>query len=897
VPGWLKRLRLRVRATFSANHDRELRDELSLHLRLLEEDYTAQGIAPAAARARARRDFGNPAVIRDASHDIFAFRLVEDLVHDVRYASREMRRTPGFTAVAVLSLAIGVGAVAATFAVVDAVMLRDLPVRDAQRLVALASGPGGDWRSWSYAAFTRWRNDPDGVLEVAAASDVLPIDLPSPGGSDLEEVRVGLVSTNYFRVMGADIARGRSFDDRDHGTPVAVVSDAFWRRRFDRDGDQPAATVELQGARYAVVGVAGKGFTGHTVGYPVDVWIPLTMQPALMPGRQGLLDEQPGVEPRWLKVIARLSESASVERAEAWGQLVRQRFLELKATRLGADSAEVARDRKERVTLLPAAGGDGAVRQRFARPLQVLSCITALVFLVACTNFANLMSARSERRRREFAIRLALGGARSRIVRQTATECAVLAVAAGLLGVMFAQGAAAAPLDRLAGMILPVDFALDVNARVLSLALACIGVAVIFGLLPCVRSAGAATTTLPHATRGSWSQPGPRRLGGRTMLIAQLAMCTVLLIGTGLLVRTVVNLRSQDLGFDRNVLLISLAPARANHSMEGAAARVREIRQRVSIMPGVDAAGVSGSALMDYTHYWIDGSQRLFTDRGEALAGARWTFAAAGPGFFEAVGMSIVRGRTFDASDADGNARTVVINQAIATFLFANEDPIGRWIKVGPKDAVRTIVGVVNDVKQTSPRDRGMGVVYVPLESYGNVMLAVRTNGAPSAAAAAIRQQVAATAGDIPIGRARTISDVLDGAIGEERLMSAVSIVLALLAVSMGCVGLYALMAYNVTRRTHELGVRVALGATTAQVVSMVLRDGAAALLPALAIGIPVGVVASRLLSSQLYGVDVGDPWSVLSAGAVLSIVALAAAVRPARTASRIDPIALLRNE
>ena len=897
MPGWLTRLYLRVRATCSSTHDRELRDELALHLRLLEEHYTAQGLDSNEARERARHEFGNPAAIRDVSHDIFAFRLLEDLVCDVRYGARDVRRTPGFASVAVLSLAVGIAAVTATFTVADAVMFRGLPVRDEQRLVTLVSGSSGEWANWSYAAFERWQTESDGGLEVAAASEVTPIEVPLLHGGDVDEIRVSLVSTNYFRVLGAEIARGRSFDHRDGDATVAVVSDAFWRRRFAGDSDVSPTTIELRGVTYTIVGIARKDFTGHSVGYPADVWIPLALQPRLMPGTHGLLDSQPSTEHRWLKVIGRLNESASIEGADAWARLVRQRFVEDKAARLGERSPEVARDRKERVRLVLAAGGDPAVRARFREPLLILSGITAFVFLVACMNFTTLMSARSERRRKEFTIRLALGSGRLRILRQSAVECMALAAAGGLIGVLFTWWATAASLHRLAAMILPVDFAFEVNTRVLSLAIACVGTAVLFGLIACIGSVRAAALAPLQIAHASWSRPLSRRIAGRVILIVQLAMCTILLIGTGLLLRTVVNLRSQDLGFDRDVVLIPIAPGRTGYSDQSAAARVREILERVAAVPGVRAVGVFGPALMDHTNYWIDGSQRLFTDRGVAPAGARWTSAPAGLGFFNAVGMSIVRGRAFDAWDAASGADIAVINQTLATFLYPGEDPIGRRMKMAPHDPMCTIVGVVNDAKQTSPRDRGMGVVYVPIRSYRHIMLAVRTGGRAAGAGGAIRQHVASLAGDMSIGRARTMSDVLDGAIAQERLMSAVSIVLALLAVSMGCVGLYALMAHNVARRTRELGIRIALGATTRQVMSMVLRDGAAAVLPALAVGIPLGVAASRLLSSQLYGIDVADPWTLLSAGLVLSIIAALASLRPARTAAGIDPIALLRNE
>jgi predicted permease len=381
------------------------------------------------------------------------------------------------------------------------------------------------------------------------------------------------------------------------------------------------------------------------------------------------------------------------------------------------------------------------------------------------------------------------------------------------------------------------------------------------------------------------------------MLVAQLALCTVLLIGTVLLLRTVVNLRSQELGYDRNVLLVSAAPGQAGYSEEAAAILLRRIRERLLAVPGISAVGISGSALLDYTNYWVDGSQRLTTDRGQAVAGARWTFAAVGPGFFEAVGMSLVHGRSFDDRDMQPPADAVVINRSLATFLFGRDNPIGRRIRMSPRGPMQPVIGVVNDAKQTSPRERGMGVVYLPLRGLNRIVLAVRTVGRPSDVAPVIRHELSAIAGDLPIEKVRTISEVLDTAIAQERLMSAVSLFLGALVITIGCVGLYALMAYDVAHRTHELGVRLALGATSRNIVTMVLLDSAALVLPGFAIGVPLGIVASGLLSSQLYGVETGDPWTLMSVALLLSVVAVLATLRPARTASRIDPIALLRNE
>jgi predicted permease len=896
VPGWLNRFLLRARATLSPRHDRELHDELELHLRLLEEDYAAQGLAPDAARQRARREFGNPAIIHEASHDLFSFRLLEDLVQDLRYAAREMRRSAGFTMVAVLSLAIGVGAITATFAMVDAVMLRQLPVREPGRLVAFSRGSATEWGDWSYGAFVRWRGGTDG-LDVAASSEVRPIEIAVTGGDRPEEARVSAVSDSYFEIVGANLTLGRSLAGVDPTAPaVAVISDAFWRRQFGGAADVLTKTIELRGTQYAVVGVARRGFTGHSVGYPTDVWIPLAMQPSIA-GNQQLLDDRPGADARWLKVLARLKADAVVERAELSAQVVRDRFLGEKSAHLGSLSPEVQRDRQERVRLVAAATGDAAIRGRFARPLRLLTGITALVLLVACANFTNLMVARSEGRRREYGIRLALGGGRWRLIRQAATECIVLAVTAGLLGALLATWLTMGSLNQLAAMILPVDFALEMNTRVWAFAAGCVAVAIAFGIWPCTRPARASAATLVPRSWTSSAQSSARAVAGRAILIAQLTMCVVLLIGAGLLLRTVVNLRSQDLGFDRNVLIVPVPLARAGHSEPAAAAIAGEIRARVAALPGVQAAGLSGSALMDYTNYWIDGSQRLTTDRGAAPAGVRWTVASVGQGFFETVGMSLVRGRTFDAIDAEGSAAVVVLNESLAGFLFGRDDPIGKQISMSPRGPAHTIVGLVNDAHQISPRDRGIGVLYLPMRSFGHVLLAVRTEGPPSSVAAAVRQQIGEAAGGVQAGNMRTISNVLDTAIGQERLLSVVAMSLAGLVVAIGCVGLYALLSYNVARRSHEIGVRFALGATHGQIVAIVLRDGAASILPALALGIPVGIAASRPLSSQLYGVEAGDPWTLVSVGVLLPLVALAAAARPARAASRIDPIMLLRNE
>jgi predicted permease len=900
VGAWVNRLLRRVLATFSAGHDRQLRDELQLHLHLLEEEYVAQGISPDVARQRARREFGNATRIQEASREMFSFRLLEDFIRDLQYAFREMRRRVAFTCISVASLAVGIGAITASFAVIDAFMLRGLPVREPERLVGFSTTDSRAWGAWPYAAFTRWRHSPDRLFEVAAASEVIPHDVPLRGSDKPGEVRVSLVSANYFHVMGVNIALGRGLAEQDEAVAspaaVAVISEAFWVRWFGRTPDVLQRTIELRGASYHVVGVVQRGFAGHVVGHPADVWVPLTAESALMPGAR-LLEDRWGTGARWLRIIGRLQDGISLERAAASGTLIHQRFVSDKAAAIGGSSPQVERERKQVISLLAATTGYAPDRGRYARPLMIVSGITALVLLVACANFTNLMLVQSERRRREFVMRLALGAGRWRLIRQSATECVVLALVAGFLGLLFARWASAMALNQFAVMIMPVEFELEFDARVLGFASACVAVAIAFGLWPCTRPARLAVlSAVQQSTHGIGRTRG-RASTARIMLTGQLAICTVLLVGAGLLLRTVINLRSQDLGYDRNVLLVSVSPGDGGYAGDAAEMLIQRIRERLLAVRGIQAVGLSGPALLDPTNYWVDASQRLITDRGLVASGARWTSASVGPGFFQAVGMAVVEGRGFDDGDARPGAAGIVINRSLATFLFGNETAIGRQIRMSPRAPMQSVIGVINDAKQVSPRDHGMGVVYEPLRGFNHVVLAVRTAGPPADAAPVVRHQIGSIAGNLPIEHVRTISDVLDKAIAQERLMSVIALFLGALVIAIGCVGLYALMSYEVVQRTRELGIRLALGATKKKLATLVLRDSAALVVPGLAIGVPLGIAACRPLAPQLYGVESADPWTLACVALVLSVVTVIATVRPAQAAARIDPIDLLRNE
>lgn len=893
MPRLLKRLLLRLRATLSRQQDRETRIELDLHLRLLEEEFVSQGMTPDDARRLARREFGNPAVFQEMSRDVVSFHWLEDLVRDLRYAGREMRRAPGFTVIAVSSLAVGIGAATATFAVTEAVMLRPLPVRSPERVIAFTTADGNGWATWSYAAYARWQRGSAGLYEAAAASDVRSLRSRRSSGLPPEDVAVSLVSGNYFEVIGARVVFGRALAASDVGSPgrgaVAIVSDGFWRRRFGGAADVLTKTIELSGVQFTVVGVAESGFTGHAVGYPVDVWVPLTMQPVLLPGMPGLQDS-PGKEARWLKVVGRLGANARIERADAAARLARQVFLTEKAVQLGADIPEVARDRAESFRLVAGASGDGAVRPQFGRPLTFLALITALVLIVACTNFTNLMFARAEARRREFLIRLALGGGQWRVIRESAAECLALAAIAGVVALAFANWAISIAMV-LVSALEPLDFAIGLNTRVMMFAAGCVMIAAGFGVWPSTRMVRSLAMS---SMRQGGAIAGTRPVANRIMLIGQLVVCAILMFGAGLLLRTVINLRTQDLGYERNVLLIPIGVEGPGHPAEAAAALMEQSRQRIAAIPGVLAAGVFGSPLLDNRAYWVDGSEGLRTDRGEASGGTKWTFAFVGPGFFDAVGMQLVHGRRLSES---GQGSEVVINESLARALFGEGDAIDRHFAMNPGAPMLTVVGVMQNARQISPRDRDVGVAYLPIRGYGRATLAVRLANPSLSQAASVRQQAQAILGDVQSGPITTISQELERSIAAERLTSAIALFLSALVVAIGCIGIYALMTYDVTRRQREFGVRLTLGATAGRLLATVLRDGAAIVVPALALGLPAQLATSRLLASQLYGVDARDLWTLASVAILLLVVAMGAVFRPAWLASRIDPTTLLRHE
>ena len=473
---------------------------------------------------------------------LFSLQAVTNLLHDARYALRQIKRNIGFTLAAVFSLTIGIAAATTAFTIIDSFLLRRLPVHDAEQLFALSTRDGAGWTLWPYASFAAWRDSQNKGFELAASSDVLSVPIER---SEEAGVRVSLVSGSYFRVMGVDMALGRAFADSEGRVPMAdpvvVVSEAFWNRWSGGGADITARSINLNGTIYEVIGVARSPFTGDHVGHPTDVWAPISMLSAVLPGRE-LLDDPFGIRRRWLRVLGRLHSAASLEASAASVNLTHQRVAAERAAALGKAHPQVVGSRNQVVSLRRAATGYAPERARYALPVQVLAGITGILQLIACANFMNLIVARSQSRRKEFAVRLALGAGRWRLVQQATIECVIIAAAAGALGLIVSNWATTATLKYFAAMIQPIELDYGPDIRVVAFALASVALVVAFGLWPSLRPARAAAvamvTQMPNAAGGQRR----RAFGWRVVLIAQLAMCAALLIGAGLLFRTVTNL-------------------------------------------------------------------------------------------------------------------------------------------------------------------------------------------------------------------------------------------------------------------------------------------------------------------------------------------------------------------
>jgi putative ABC transport system permease protein len=867
--------------------DRELEEEVRFHLEMRAEEYVAAGMAPEEARRAARRQFGNETRVREMSRETWGFGIMETILQDVRYGARVLAKNRGFTAVAVLTLALGIGANTAIFSVVNDLLLRPLPYGDAERIVMAweVSPEGRHQNTTSRANFRAWREQGASFESMAAFSDQR---FNLTGAGDPEEVSVQLATPELFKVLGVEPLLGRVLmeDDGTGGSDGVVMSHGFWKRRFGGDPGLVGKPITLNGVPYNVVGIMPEGFQWHIkqrsgTGRPAELWAVL---PMLTSGPEA------NERGRFLSVVGRLKRGVSVEQAAA----------ELKTihTRLERDSPY---NKGYTAELIP-------LRDQFVgnvRPaLWILLGAVGLVLLIACANVANLLLSRVAAREKEIALRTALGARRTRVVRQLLTESLLLSLLGSALGLLVAWwgiGALVAISPRDLVSLQNVGINLTVLAWTLGISVA---TGIVFGIAPALEATRMnLNDALKEGGKGADSQGSrSRRLRG-VLVVGEVALALMLLAGAGLLVKSFAQLRKINTGFETdNVLTMVLRLPAAKYKEDPQyVAFFRQALERVRAIPGVRSAGIVNflplyGGLGSATGFNIEG--RPAPPPGDG-PGANVRVADAG--YFGAMGIPLLRGRNFtDAEDAE--ARHVsLVSESFARNYFPGEDPIGKRIKVfmSQEPAWTEIVGVVGDVRYDSLTAEAEPTVYQPHPelTYEFMTLVIRTTGDPAAVAPAVRRELSAIDPDQPVSDVRTMNQVMAETVGRARFNTLLLGIFAGLATLLAAVGIFGVMSYSVTMRTRELGLRMALGAQPGRVLMLVLRQGMLLTLVGIGVGLTGALALTRVMSGLLYGVGANDPTTFAAIVVLLGVVALIACYIPARRATRVDPLVALRYE
>jgi predicted permease len=832
---------------------------------------------------------------------------MRDFVQELRFAFRSLGKSPGFTFVVVLTLALGIGANTAIFGLIDQLLVRALPVRDPEKLVVL-DAPGAFTGSThnnsevltpiSHPMFVAFRDRNEvfsGVLGRYAASAHLS------AGDVTERVRADLVSGTFFETLGVGAALGRVFSPEDDvqpgGHPIVVLSHGFWERRFASDPEALGRSVVLNGNAMTVVGVAERGFHGVEVGDSVDVYVPLMMQAAILPTwPRGINDWRT----RWLTPMARLKEGVSLSEARAGANVLYRQLLQedLKGVTSNSDSFRERFASKELV-LLEGGRGVSGLRHQSRTPLLVLMGMVGLVLLIACANVANLLLARASWRRREIALRVALGASRLRLVRQLLIESVLLALAGGALGTIFAIWTGDALLRSLPYENAPRVFAAEPDLRVaLFTFFVSLATGLVFGAVPALSATRPDVAPTLKNEAGTLASRSSGRFR-RGLVVAQVTLSLLLLIGAGLFVRSLSNLAAIDPGFEPDrILAFSLNPSLNGYDLGRRMEVVSRIRDEIAAEPGVLSVSLAEVGLMSGSNasstVKVEGYEsKEDEDMNPDLNGVA-------PEFFSTLGIPLLSGRDFTPADDLDAPGVAVVNENFARYFFGEGDPIGRRFSFGRYDTQVTIVGVAGNGKSISLREEPERFLYLPYtqsRDLGGVTFYVRAALEPEALAPRMREAVARVDSALPVTDLKTMNRQIEESLFAERMVAALSVAFGGLATLLAAVGLYGLLSFTVAARTRELGIRVALGAQRGGVLLMVLRE--VALLAALGIGIglPAGFFLGRLLESELYGLSAWDPMTIGLATFLLVLTAALAGYVPAARASRVDPMVALRYE
>jgi predicted permease len=856
----------------------DLDEEMQFHLASLTDEFIREGLTAQQAEAKARQSLGHTLLHRESSREVKLFPWLESIVQDVQFGLRQLRKNATVTAAAVLSLSLAIGACTAAFSLIDALILRPLPVPEPQRLVYAAQREPGakrDSEYFNYPQFERLREAGRKQIRLFGMSYLMRYEAAfEDAGGQRERIYPQWISGDAFEVLGVKPALGRLFTAADDATPgghpVAVISHEFWTRCFRADRQALGHWFTLRDKQFQIIGVTQKGFTGVEPGLMTDVWVPNMMWNA-----DALTSYS-----SWFRIWGRLEPGVSSGAVREMLQTVSTTFRREKNSRWPDVSLH----------LRPAANGPSRVRQSFEQPLWVLGAIALLVLLIACSNVASLLVARTAARDREMALRVSIGAGRGRLVQQVLIESSLIALAACIVGALIAVTAAPRVVSMLSESNKTIRLDLHYDWRVLAfLAAAGSLVTVLFGLVPALR----ASSVSPNDALKTGGAKQTASVGFfRPLVAAQTAIGFVVLFVAGLFLASFGNLVRSDLGFEPKKLTIVTVEAKGL-TRTTAPAVWRQIVERLNARPGVESSGISGFALFEGPETAV--MVRLPGRNPEGVA-----LLEVSPGFLETMSIRLIEGRTFEWRDAEGEmSSAAIVNESFARRYFPGESAVGKNLALvlGRREVPQVIVGVVRDARYKSIRSPAPPTLYMPSLPANGVAIQLRTSLDPAALNALVRDEIERPHPGLHVADITPQSAFIDNVLVQERVLAVLSSFFSIVAIILVAVGVFGVLSYSVVQRTREIGIRIALGSTALAIVRRVLSEAGIVTVIGLAIGVPVGIAASRLIASLLYDVKPYDPVALAIPLLCLLLVGGLAALFPAVRASRVNPTTALRFE